>query len=186
MNISKVTVANLNESIKASGYPMCIEIDDTETPKDFERAVRLGRASNGSGHSNYLKGIIVQADLTCSQAMHMQMLRYNFIDIVSSQSKMHRLTRMDVSKQCNKYVKSSVIVLLEKLIKEYNKEKTLDNYLKVIYNCPVGLELTFRFSTNYLQLKTIHTQRKNHKLPEWQEFCKWIETLPYCKELTGI
>jgi hypothetical protein len=32
-------------------------------------------------------------------------------------------------------------------------------------------------------LKTIYYQRKNHKLPEWREFCQWIEELPYFKDL---
>ena len=34
-------------------------------------------------------------------------------------------------------------------------------------------------TTNYRQLKTIYRQRKNHALPEWKAFCKWIETLPW-------
>ena len=40
-------------------------------------------------------------------------------------------------------------------------------------------------STNYAELRTIYHQRKNHRLKEeWQDTCcKWIETLPYAKEL---
>lgn len=32
----------------------------------------------------------------------------------------------------------------------------------------------------------IFNQRKNHRLKEWHEFCKWCESLPYFKELIGI
>jgi hypothetical protein len=29
----------------------------------------------------------------------------------------------------------------------------------------------------------VYYQRKNHRLPEWREFCDWIKTLPYAEEL---
>lgn len=32
-------------------------------------------------------------------------------------------------------------------------------------------------------LRRIYIQRRNHRLPMWQDFCKWIESLPYAKEL---
>ena len=35
-------------------------------------------------------------------------------------------------------------------------------------------------------LFSIYHQRKCHKLNEWVEFCKWIETLPYMKEFLGL
>lgn len=59
-----------------------------------------------------------------------------------------------------------------------------DCYMRIISNCPMGAELTVHVSTNYEQLATIYKQRKNHKLKEdWGEFCRWIESLPYAKEL---
>ena len=36
---------------------------------------------------------------------------------------------------------------------------------------------------NYEVLANIYHSRKAHKLDEWVEFCKWIKTLPYAKEL---
>ena len=39
---------------------------------------------------------------------------------------------------------------------------------------------------NYETLFSIYHQRKWHKLDEWREFCKWIETLPYMKEFLGL
>ena len=181
MEISNVTVNGIEESLKASGYPMATNINDCTV--DFNRGNKLGKKPLGSGHSTFLCGITVQANLTCSQAMHMQFLRYHFIDIISSQSKMHRLIEMKVSESSNEYVDLITINHLKGLIKLYKAEQTKENYLKVIYNCPMGLELTFRFTTNYLQLKTIYHQRKKHRLPEWREFCNWILTLPHFKEL---
>lgn len=57
-------------------------------------------------------------------------------------------------------------------------------YMKCISDCPMGAELFVHVSTNYKQLQTIYWQRKNHKLREdWQEFCRFVENLPYAKEL---
>jgi len=38
---------------------------------------------------------------------------------------------------------------------------------------------------NYEVLANIYKSRKNHKLDEWVEFCKWVETLPYSELITG-
>jgi hypothetical protein len=65
---------------------------------------------------------------------------------------------------------------------EYN-EMLKEEYLKILYSNPAGFELTARMTTNYRCLKNIYIQRRDHRLPEWREFCKWIETLPYAKEL---
>lgn len=84
----------------------------------------------------------------------------------------------------NKEKASKIITKNEKII---NEEITIEDlYMYIISNCPQGLEKTMRVSTNYLQLKTMYLQRKNHKLYDWREFTKWIETLPYFKELTGV
>ena len=58
--------------------------------------------------------------------------------------------------------------------------------MKCISNCPLGLELWMGITTNYLQLKTIYQQRKNHKLKEdWGVFCDMIEKLPMSELITG-
>lgn len=36
---------------------------------------------------------------------------------------------------------------------------------------------------SYQCLRRIYFQRRNHRLPMWHDFCKWIESLPYAKEL---
>ena len=38
---------------------------------------------------------------------------------------------------------------------------------------------------NYEVLSNIYKSRKNHKLDEWRELCKWIETLPYSELITS-
>ena len=182
MKIDKVKVYGLDEAIRASKYPKSVDTDKVSS--DITDTVKaLGRAQRGSGHDNFLNGIIVQFDLTCSIKMWTEAERYHFFDFVSSQSTMHCITRFDALKQCNSYVRPETIVLLNKLIENYKNYPTDEAYLSVLYNVPVGFELTARMTTNYRQLKTIYHQRKDHRLPEWREFCKWIEGLPRFKEI---
>ena len=48
---------------------------------------------------------------------------------------------------------------------------------------PSSYNQTRTTQLNYQGLRAMHHARKNHKLDEWREFCKWVETLPYAKEL---
>ena len=129
MRIKNVKVAFLEESIIRSGYPM-----QTGTPKelnegvnrssdDWNRAQKLAKTSNGSGHNNFLKGIIIQFDLKYPQYFTPQLQRYHWIDIISSQSKMHKLTSItDIKGSCNKYVLRIQVDVINTLIAYYNED----------------------------------------------------------------
>ena len=102
---------------------------------------------------------------------------------------MHRITKFKLAEQCNEYVDDRIISIIQEMIDVYNglddnaSEFAKDLYLRILYNVPSGFELTAGFTTNYQQLKTMYNQRHSHRLPEWREFCKWVETLPRFKEL---
>jgi len=51
---------------------------------------------------------------------------------------------------------------------------------------PMGKELTKIDMFNYQNLRNIYFQRRNHRLPEWRQFCEWIETLPFSKQFITI
>ena len=198
LEISNVKVYDLRESIIASGNAMRIEpvpYSDEEFEKGLKRMKRLVHSSlstNVHCHDNALTGIRVSFDVKYPQYWSLEFQRYHFADIVTSSSKMHRLCKMDIANACNKYVSNETIEQMEKLVDRYNYavEKgaedgvIYENFMKMISNCPMGLELFMRVSTNYKQLQTIYNQRKNHRLKEdWGAFCKMIEELPYFEEL---
>ena len=186
IKVDNVRIYGLNESIIASGYPMQVDTFDMNKvvigDKDLKRVKHLGNATPGSGHDCFAKGITVQFDLQVPEYIWRQLDRYHFIDYVSSQSKMHRILKMDIDKACNKYVLESTKTNLKSLIDLYNKEtvdlakKELFNH--IIANTPCGLMLTARMTTNYLQLKSIVNQRSNHKMQEWRLLCDYFKTLP--------
>ena len=170
-------------------------------------------SKNVKCHDNFLTGIRVSFDLKYTQYITKQFQRYHWFDYVSSSSLMHRLVKMDADTISNKYVSKTCVDQLQKDIDEYNEIASIENYpddgnpivfelrdgstlvantkgealyyayMKCISDCPMGVELFVRVSTNYKQLQTIYWQRKDHRLKEdWGEFCKFIESLPYSSD----
>ena len=186
MKIDRAVVYGLRESIRAAKFPMSTDLDELTT-EITPGIKKLAQSGMGEGHDNWLNGVIVQFDLTCSNKMWVEMERYHFIDFVSSQSTMHKAAQMDFSECFNEYVTPFTKMECVKLKERYLNDPTAENYLRLLYNLPSGLELTARMTTNYRQLKTIYRQRRNHRLPEWREFCRWIEErLPMSELITGV
>lgn len=182
--VSNAVVYDLSDSIRASKFPMATDLNKP-TDEITKRTVSLGSSKKGEGHDQFLTSIRVNFDLKFSNKAWVELERYRFIEFCSSQSTMHRITRFDIKSQCNEYVTDDIIELLNKYVNEYNDDPTPEKYLKVLYNIPSGFQLTARLTTNYRALKTVVSQRSNHRLPEWREFCEWVHTLPYFDELTG-
>ena len=69
---------------------------------------------------------------------------------------------------------------------EYLETKDKEIWWQLIQLLPSSYNQTRNVMLNYETLANIYRQRKNHKLDEWREVCKWIETLPYSELITGI
>lgn len=182
--ITNWKVYGLEDSIRASKYPMATNIEDC-TVEITKTTKKLAQCEKGEGHDNFLNGIVVQFDLTFTVKAWTEAERYHFLDFVSSQSTMHRITKFDLDKSYIDYVDPRIIEIMKELVDNYNDNPNHEAYLKVLYSNPNGFRLTARMTTNYRQLKTIYSQRKTHRLPEWRVFCKWIETLPYAEFICG-
>lgn len=187
LRIENWKVYDLKESVIACRNAIRLEIPDY-TEKEFQeslkRAIKLANLGGGSGHSNFRKGIRVSFDIVYPNYISPQLQRYGFLDIVCSNSKIHRLIMMDMNTCFNKYVCDDARRLTKRMIDDYSENPSYENFMRVLSNCPQGIELFMRCSTNYEQLATIYRQRKHHKLKEdWGAFCTWIESLPYAKEL---
>lgn len=189
MKVTNVEIMGIDNSVKASKYPMSVYTNSCNT-EVTNTVISLAQSQKGTGHDQMLSGMIVNFDLRCSNKMWVELERYKFITFVSSQSTMHRITKLDIKEQCNEWVWRSTIDKLQGAVRLYNQMLTFDlepeiikdKYLEILYNVPSGFELTARLTTNYRALKTVYSQRLQHKLPEWREFCKWIKTLPRAEE----
>lgn len=179
-------VYDLRESVIACRNSMRVEpceYTDEEFEKSLARAVKLARCGGGTGESNFRTGIRVSFDLRYPSYIAPELQRYHFFDIVCSMSKMHKLSVFDKSRCFNEYVCAEVRRIVSDLSEKYNSSHSKEDFMRLISNCPLGVELVMRCSTNYEQLATIYRQRRRHRLEDWHVFCDWIETLPYAKEL---
>ena len=122
MKIENLKVYDLEESLIASGYPMRTELVDTHAgDKDIKRCLNLTKASNGNGaHGQWMTGVRVAFDLTCTNKMGVEAERYRFLEFVSSQSTMHRITKFDLGKQYCEYVDPRVIEIMQEKVADYN------------------------------------------------------------------
>jgi hypothetical protein len=189
---TNIKVYDLEESLVASGYAMLTDYNEEEIKKEIEllkenvstdskhykRAERLLRAALDSGHPNFLTGVRVSMDVTFTNKVWVEWQRYNFQDIVTSFSTMHRISKFDLDEAFIKYTDKEIIERLKVLQKEYLDDPTPENYLKLLYSTPSGLKLTARVSTNYMQLAHMYKQRRNHRLPEWNKFTQELLELP--------
>ena len=182
--VENVKVYGIEDSFRASKFPFAVDANKVNGEKT-DKIVSLATCKAGTGHDNFLNGIIVQFDLTFSVKAWVELQRYHFIDFVSSQSTMHCISKMDIASMCNEYVSLDTINTVNRLKVNYLITKSDDDYLRLLYNLPTGIELTARMSTNYRQLKTMYMQRKTHRLPDWHIFCDFIEKLPHSELITG-
>ena len=170
---------------------------------------KLGRAKGGSGHDCVLKDIVVHMDITATHDFLLQFYRYHYRDTASSTSKMHSIHKGSIGDKCSAYVSQSTISIVNHMILFYNDMEPYDvgtiaeccrDYWEVeevpedkkqlfeciIHNTPIGYELSVGGVTNYLQLKSMWNQRKNHKMSSWSvDFVAWIRSLPMSYLITG-
>ncbi len=189
VEIKNLKIYDLKESVIACRNAMRSSLPqytDEEFEKSLHRAINLCKSPTNSGHCNFLSGIRVSFDITYPQYISPELQRYHWIDIVTSASKMHKLGAHISANSFNKYVDDRIISIVQEYAEKWLKNNDYDSFIRLVSNTPLGLELFMRVSTNYLQLRNLYHQRKNHKLKEdWGTICKMIESLPYFKEFIG-
>lgn len=202
--ISNVKIYGFDDAVLGSKYPMATDLSKLNN-EVTNTVVKLATSKQGEGHDNFMNGIIVQFDLTFTNKAWVEAERYHFLDFISSQSTMHRITKFDLDKAYIEYVDPRMIDIMKEKVNAYNElmdkikqskengedvknleDKAKKMYLEVLYSNPAGFRLCAKMTTNYRQLKTMYKQRRNHRLPEWQAFCDWCETLPHSEFITGL
>lgn len=154
----------------------------------------------GSEHRKFLRQIFVSIDITAPLYWWKEMDTYKVGTTANSTSTMHKitsspidLTKFEISDYNpilfnNEDIISTYLIpylefLREKCIELESTEEYKKYWKELIRWLPEGWTQTRTWTCNYENLFNIYKQRKNHRLKEWHEFCHWIETLPYAKEL---
>lgn len=187
MKIFNTEVFGIESALIRAGYPMQevvnerIDLDATPWDHLIRRGTRLGHTQIGLAHDKYLRTIHCHFDITAPRYFFQELRTYTHITM-NSQSTMHRIQNMDIERMVNSNVDQRVLAVFKEYVDAYKANPSEENLLKLKANLPEGFELTSAVDANYASLKTIFAQRRNHRLPEWREFCQWVGELPYAVE----
>lgn len=186
------------------GSPQVIGTEDLRILKNLIKADKNGEV--GQPNSKYLRMIHVQCSVEAPLYWWKEASTYKVGTTVNSTSTMHKLAVYPITEDCfemddfdtlsdffmtirdksvayNVYWQYHSIPILEQLRQKYNETKDKRYWKELIRLLPDSWLQTRMFDLDYATLRNIYYWRKNHKLTEWHTFCRWIETLPYAKEL---
>lgn len=160
---------------------------DTLGKNDLNLARRLSKA--GPDHGKFLRMINVTCDITAPLYWVAEHDTYKVATVRNSCSFMHKgvskpfeLSDFTIEHGCESEV-LKIIDTLNYLRDLYLQSKDFKYFRMIRQLLPQGYNVRYTWQANYQVLQNIYHARKNHRLPEWHDFCKWIETLPYFKEI---
>ena len=160
---------------------------------DLKRAHAL--SASGTDHRKYLRMIFVSVDITAPLYWWKEYDTYKVGTVANSCSTMHKIhskpfERADFS--CDRMSDAAlacldtVIGCLEDRRQKFIETKERAYWDDMIQLLPTSYNQKRTCTLNYENLVNIYYARRNHKLPEWHEVCRWIESLPYARELRCV
>ena len=159
-------------------------------PRDLKLLRNLANA--GPDHGKYLRMIQVYCDITGPLYWYKEMDTYRMGVEKNSCSTMHKIHSKKFEIRDFSHDKLSMLGLnfMQYLVDhlEANRLKFLETkdkryWWQLIQLLPSSYNQRRTYMFSYAALRNIYHARKNHKLDEWREFCRWVETLPYAAEL---
>ena len=138
--------------------------------------------------------ITVTADITAPLYWWKEYDTYKVGTVANSCSTMHKIQAKefvlsDFSTEhlspTNLIVFSMVIDAMNNARLDFLQRKDKKDWWQMIQMLPTCYNQKRTVQLNYAVLKNMYHSRQNHKLDEWREFCKWVETLPYSQLITG-
>ena len=194
-----------------SDYVSCDKTIDDRHHLGLNDHSLMQRLSNaGTEHRKYMRMMPVYMRITAPLYWWKEFDTYKIGTVANSCSTMHKIQEKEFTLEdfsCEHLISGSIETLNDTIDilndfrewylkydymnedykKLFNKEITCkkDLWWQLIQLLPSSYNQTRNVMMNYEVLANIYRQRKNHKLDEWREFCKWIESLPYSEMITG-
>ena len=183
-------------------------------PDDYECSFKLGDndyslmtklAKAGTDHRKFMRMITVYADITAPLYWWKEFDTYKIGAVANSCSTMHKIAEKEFTLEdfstehlldepfpvTDEYVETyldcmtDVIKALNCARRMFLETKDKKYWWQMIQLLPSSYNQKRTVMLNYEVLANIYKSRKNHKLDEWRELCKWIESLPYSELITG-
>ncbi len=157
---------------------------------DLGLAKRLCKA--GSDHRKFIRQILVSVDITAPLYWWKEFDTYKVATVANSTSTMHKIhskpfeiddfSHDHLTKEGEEAL-VKFIDFLEECRLKFVADKDKDEWYTIIQLLPEGYNQTRTITMNYENLLNMYFARRGHKLVEWHDFCDWILSLPYTKEL---
>lgn len=195
-----------------SDYASCDKTIDDRHHLGLNDHSLMQRLSNaGTEHRKYMRMMPVYVRITAPLYWWKEFDTYKVGTVANSCSTMHKIAEKEFTLEdfsCEHLISGSIETLNDTIDilndfrewylkydymnedykKLFNKEITCkkDLWWQLIQLLPSSYNQTRNVMMNYEVLANIYRQRKGHKLDEWREVCKWIESLPYSELITGL
>lgn len=158
---------------------------------DLKLAKNLCKA--GSDHRKFLRMINVTADITAPLYWWKEYDTYKVGTVANSCSTMHKIAAKEFAFEdfSDEHLETgwlaclddTIIPLLNRARTKFIETKDKRYWWQMIQLLPSSYNQLRTVQLNYEVLLNMYHARKDHKLDEWRDFCKWIETLPCFKEI---
>lgn len=159
-------------------------------PRDLKLLRNLANA--GPDHGKFLRMITVTVDVTAPLYWWKEADQYKISTVTNSCSTMHKIHSRDLTVEDFSYDHNNVpgwldytIGVLNACRKRYLETNDKSWWYSMIQILPTSYNQRRTYFLNYAVLRAMYHARKHHKLDEWREFCRWIESLPYSELITG-
>ena len=169
-----------------------------------DHTLMMNLAKGGPVHAKYRRFIDVYVDITAPLYWWKEFDTYKVGTAANSCSTMHKIHAKEFTLDdfSTEHLTDGSINLLKNIISSLNDYRMLyhrceaygensvnrdkkDYWWQMIQLLPSSYNQKRTVKLNYEVLANIYTWRKDHKLDEWKELCKWIESLPYSELITG-
>ena len=163
---------------------------------DLNLMTRLRNA--GTDHRKFMRMITVYVDITAPLYWWKEFDTYKVGTVANSCSTMHKIADKEFTLEdfsCE-HLETAWLATLKETIKLLNlardayrlcdEDVKKEWWWQMIQLLPSSYNQKRTVMLNYEVLANIYKSRKNHKLDEWIDFCKWIENLPYSELITGV
>ena len=200
IKITQINIYNFENAIRGARNPMnswdrsdSYYNDDGQYilgENDLSLAIKLCKA--GSDHRKFMRQIMVSADIYAPLYWWKEFDTYKVGTTANSTSTMHKIhtKKFEIDDFSHDYLDDeckdillNLLNSLEKVREKYNESKEKSEWYKIIQLLPSSYNQLRTCTMTYENLINMYNARKSHKLFEWREFCEWIKTLPYAKEL---
>lgn len=191
----------MNSWSKMDSYVHCNDDGDevfTMGEADFDLMKRLAKA--GKDHRKFMRMIPIYVRITAPLYWWKEFDTYKVGTVANSCSTMHKIQEKEFTLEDFSFehilddsawladdgnLIGELLLTLNEARDNFLETKDKKYWWQMIQLLPSSYNQTRNVMMNYEVLANIYHSRKNHKLDEWRDFCKWIENLPYAELITG-